>query len=225
MKGFGPCRLMISLRYLAALLVAYSIWPAAGKDAGSDYVGSAACYSCHPARFESQSNTAHAHALRRAQPTDPGPGSHAQWAFGAGVKATTWVSQTGEETIAEHGLSYYTATKSLAVTPGHARPTDTVYRTFDPVETALRCFRCHSTGPVTLTADFQVQPSEPGVHCESCHGPGRAHAESAGAQAIQNPKRLTAVQINTLCGACHRQASDLDDNTDWSNMLERAPPA
>jgi tetratricopeptide (TPR) repeat protein/Zn finger protein HypA/HybF involved in hydrogenase expression len=208
---------MISLRYLAVLLVACSIWPAAGKDAGSDYVGSAACYSCHPARLKSQSNSAHAHALRRAQLTDPGPGSHAQWAFGAGVKAMTWVSQTGEETIAEHGLSYYTATKSLALTPGHARPTDTVYRTFDPVGTALRCFRCHSTGPVKLTADFQIQPSEPGVYCESCHGPGRAHVESAGARAIQNPKRLTAVQINTLCGACHRQASDLDDNTDWSN--------
>jgi tetratricopeptide (TPR) repeat protein len=25
------------------------------------------------------------------------------------------------------------------------------------------------------------------------------------------------MQINTLCGACHRQASDLDDETDWAN--------
>ncbi len=111
---------MNSLRFLAMFAVACWILPAAGKNEGSDYVGSAACRNCHPARFESQSNTAHAHALRPAQPTDPGPGSHAQWAFGAGVKARTWVSQTGDETIAEHGLSYYAATKSLALTPGHS---------------------------------------------------------------------------------------------------------
>ncbi|MBV8096038.1 MAG: tetratricopeptide repeat protein, partial [Acetobacteraceae bacterium] len=140
-----------------------------------------------------------------------------QWAFGAGAKATTWVTQTGEDTIAEHGLTYYTATKALALTPGHNTSADRVYRTFDPVATALRCFRCHSTGPITLSSNFQVQPSEPGIHCEACHGPGRAHAESGGKAAIQNPKRLTAVQINLLCGSCHRQASDLDDEMDWSN--------
>lgn len=208
---------MIALRYLTVLAIVSPLLPAAGNDARSEYAGSVACRTCHPARFESQLNTAHAHALRRAQPTDPGPGRVAQWAFGAGVKARTWVSQTGEETIAEHGLTYYAATKSLALTPGHNDPTDTVYRTFDAVGTALRCFRCHSTGPVKLAADFQIQPSEPGVVCESCHGPGRAHAESADVRKIQNPRKLTAVQINTLCGGCHRQASDLDDNADWSN--------
>ncbi|MGA3239405.1 MAG: tetratricopeptide repeat protein [Bryobacteraceae bacterium] len=207
---------MIS-RCLAALVIAGCALPVAGEDAASGYAGSEVCGKCHAAQFESQSKTAHAHALRRAQATDPGPGSHAQWAFGAGTKAVTWVSQTGEETIAEHGQSYYAATKSLALTPGHTSSADIVYRTFDPIATALRCFRCHSTGPVTLAAGFQVQPGEPGIHCEACHGPGRAHAESGGAAAIQNPKRLSAGQINTLCGACHRQASDLDDDTDWSN--------
>jgi tetratricopeptide (TPR) repeat protein len=192
--------------------------PVAGADAASGYAGSEVCGKCHAAQFESQSKTAHAHALRPAQATDPGPGSHSQWAFGAGAKAVTWISQTGEETIAEHGLSYYAATKSLAFTPGHTSSADLVYRTFDPIATGLRCFRCHSTGPLTLAAGFRVQPSEPGIHCEACHGPGRAHAESGGAAAIQNPKRLSPVQINTLCGACHRQASDLDDDTDWSNV-------
>jgi hypothetical protein len=185
--------------------------------AGQDYAGSAACRECHASQFESQSKSGHARALRRAQAADPGLGSHAQWAFGAGAKATTWVSQTGEETIAEHGLSYYAASRSLALTPGHTTSADIVYRTFDPVATALRCFRCHSTGPVTLAAKFQVQPSEPGVHCEACHGQGRAHAESGGARPIQNSKRRTEVQMNTRCGACHRQASDRDDERNCSN--------
>jgi len=191
--------------------------PLSATEPPSGYVGSGACRTCHPDQFESQSKTGHAHALLRAQATDPGPGSHAEWAFGAGAKATTWVSQTGEETIAEHGLTYYAATKLLALTPGHTTPADKVYRTFDAVGTALRCFRCHSTGPVMLASNFKVQPSEGGIHCEACHGPGRAHAGSGGRAAIQNPKRLTAEQINVLCGACHRQASDLDDDTDWTN--------
>jgi hypothetical protein len=75
--------------------------------------------------------------------------------------------------------NYFTATKS---------PGLTVYRTFDPVVTALLCFR-HSTGPVTLTTGLRVQPDEPGVLCESCHGPGRAHAEIHGSEPIQNRKR------------------------------------
>lgn len=207
----------VFLRCFTAVVIGGCATPAAGQDMASGYIGSEVCGKCHAALFDSQSKTAHAHALRPARATDPGPGSHAQWAFGAGTKAITWVSQTGADTLTEHGLSYYAATKSLAPTPGHASSSDLVYRTFDPVTTGLRCFRCHSTGPITLGAKFQIQPSEPGVHCESCHGPGRAHAESGGAGAIQNPKRLSAVQINTLCGACHRQASELDDETDWSN--------
>ena len=121
------------------------------------YAGSVACRACHAAKFESQSKTAHARALAPAQPQElsttkfptaqlPAPKNHAQWAFGAGEKAITWVSQTGEETIAEHGLSYYTATHSLGLTPGHANSSDVVYRTFDPMATALRCFRWSGSG-------------------------------------------------------------------------------
>ena len=205
------------LKACATVLFAGCVAPLGAQNSPSGYIGSAVCGNCHPLQFQSQSKTGHAHALRRAQQTDPGPGRHAQWAFGAGTKATTWVSQTGEDSITEYGLTYYAATKSLALTPGHTTAADRVYRTFDPVATVLRCFRCHSTGPVMLVQNFQVQPSEPGVHCEACHGPGRKHAESGGAGPIQNPARLTATQINLLCGACHRQASDLDDNTDWSN--------
>src|SRR6476660_5040312 len=102
---------MILLRYCAVLAVI----PLAAQETG--YIGSSACRDCHTQRFESQSKTAHAGALRRAQPDDPGPGATAQWAFGAGAKATTWVSQTGEDTIAEHGRTYYSAIKALGITP------------------------------------------------------------------------------------------------------------
>jgi tetratricopeptide (TPR) repeat protein len=206
-------------RLEAALALATAMaTPLAGQ-----YAGSQACRSCHAAKFESQSKTAHARALAAARPDVPIPGipapeRAAQWAFGAGEKAITWVSQTGEETIVEHGLSYYAATKSLGLTPGHANSNDLVYRTFDSLGTALRCFRCHSTGPVTLQPGYRVQPSELGVRCEACHGPGAAHVSASGAAGtILNPKRLSAAELIALCGACHRQASNLDDETDWTN--------
>src|ERR1044071_8232680 len=114
---------MTLLRYCAVL----GVLPLAAQDAR--YIGSSACRDCHTAQFESQSKTAHAQALRRAQGNDPGPGAKAQWAFGAGAKATTWVIQTGEDTIAEHGRTYYSGTKTLGITPGHTTASDVVYRT------------------------------------------------------------------------------------------------
>jgi tetratricopeptide (TPR) repeat protein len=179
----------------------------------AQYAGSARCQTCHPDKFASQSKSGHARALAVAPAGSPG-----HWAFGAGEKAITYVDQTSEDTVVEHGLSYYTATKSMRLTPGHKTATDIVYRTFDPAATALRCFRCHSTGPVNLTGGKTIAPSEPGIRCEDCHGPGAAHIAAKGAPGtIQNPGRLSAAELNQLCGACHRQASALDDDTDWGN--------
>jgi tetratricopeptide (TPR) repeat protein len=189
---------------------AVTLWITLAVSLSAQYVGSKACQKCHADKFALQSKSEHTRAL--------GPGQKAQWAFGAGDKAITFVDQTGEETIAERGLSYYRATKSMGITPGHADAGDIVYQTFDSQATALRCFRCHSTGPVTLAADYKVAPSELGVRCESCHGPGAAHIKQPGTPGtIQNPKRLTPTELNHLCGACHRQASDLDHETDWTN--------
>ncbi|MBL8177594.1 MAG: DmsE family decaheme c-type cytochrome [Bryobacterales bacterium] len=39
--------------------------------------------------------------------------------------------------------------------------------------------------------------------CESCHGPGSAHAESATPSDIRNPLRLSAPQSNRVCLGCH----------------------
>jgi tetratricopeptide (TPR) repeat protein len=192
------------------VLLSLLLWCAGAKP---QYAGSSACRPCHMAKFESQAKTGHAKALSVAA-----PGAQGQWAFGAGAKATTWVSQKGEDTLVEHGLSRYSSTKAMGLTPGHDTAVDVVYRMFDPVGTALRCFRCHSTGPVKLSDSFQVSPSEPGIHCEACHGAGAAHVKASGAVGtIGNPKKLRTAELNTLCGACHRQASELDDDTDWGN--------
>src|SRR5215471_13744410 len=168
----------MSRRWLLSLtlLVVSGVAPA-------QYVGSKVCATCHAAKFASQSKTGHARALALAPPGSPG-----HWAFGAGEKAITYVSQADSDWYVEHGQSFYAATKALAATPGHADGVDLRYRTFEAAATTLRCFRCQSTGPLRLGSGYSIEPSELGVRCESCHGPGAAHIKSGGAtSAIRNP--------------------------------------
>jgi hypothetical protein len=131
------------------------------------------------------------------------------------LQAITFVSRIDEDTYLEHGLSWYPTTRSMALTPGHRSPEGEKYRTFDPNTAILRCFQCHSTGPLQLAPGARIQPSEPGVQCEVCHGPGRDHV--ARQSAMRNPKNMTAAQVNEFCGACHRKPAAAGDDTDWTN--------
>lgn len=182
--------------------------PAAGQ-----YAGSAACSGCHPAQYKSQSQSIHAGALK------PAPsGIKAGWAFGSGAQAITYVSQVDADTYVEHGRSWYAAIKGEDLTPGHKNGKGVPYRTFDPASRILRCFQCHSTGKLSLGENESIKPSEPGVRCESCHGPGANHIARKGDRLeIFNPNRLTAEGINDFCGACHRMPPAAGEDTDWTN--------
>lgn len=152
-----------------------------------------------------------------ARETDPARG---QWAFGSGTHATTWVSRQDSTHYLEHGLSRFRRSGKLARTPGHADERGVTYRLFDPGAQILRCFSCHSTGPVSLDPKQGILPQEPGVRCEVCHGPGQAHVQAhlqgqGGRLNIDNPKRYTAAAINEQCGACHRQSQAGRSDTDW----------
>jgi len=145
------------------------------------------------------------------------------WAFGAGDQAVTLVSQLDEDAYIEHHWSYYSAPDAYAVTPGHqgveaddlGQAMGVRYRTFSPRSEIMRCFRCHSTGPLALSESFGIQPAELGVRCESCHGPGAEHVQAVSAtdlvaarKAIENPGRLTQPELIARCGSCHRPPSE-----------------
>ena len=104
----------------------------------------------------------------------------------------------------------------MGLTPGHDTAEDIHYRTFDPDATSLRCFRCHSTGPLSLGPNYTIQPSEPGIHCESCHGPGSGHVKSGGRPGtLLNPAQLSAAGLNDFCGVCHRNSAESDWTDKW----------
>jgi len=147
------------------------------------------------------------HPQRRTQ----FPSAMGEWAFGAGDQAVTFVSRVDDEYYLEHGLSFFRKTGKLSLTPGHRNPDGERYRTTDPSASILRCFQCHSTGPLLLSAGIRVAPSEAGVQCEACHGPGSDHS------AIRNPRKLDASQVNEVCGSCHRKPPAKGSDTEWTN--------
>ena len=159
-------------------------------------------------------------------------GLRLEWAFGAGEQAVTFVGHPDEDRYVEHHFSYYSATDSLGTTPGHrdvpARDVEDAlgvyYQTFGPEPAIMRCFQCHSTGPLALGDGFALKPRELGIRCEACHGPGRQHVgaitsgdlELARA-AVGNPSRLRGDKLLEFCGACHRPPASSGEVIDWSD--------
>lgn len=187
---------------LVALLL-FFVPPALLAAGPADYAGAEACKSCHAANFTSQSNTSHAHALARSA-----PGQQGEWAFGAGLQATTFVTRIDRESYREDGLSWYRSLNGYAVTPGQHDEKGVVFRTFDPAARILTCFACHSTGPLSVGRDEEVIPHELGVRCEVCHGPAAAHVKDPAHNPLRTPAQLAAPAISRFCGQCHRTDSE-----------------
>ena len=214
-SGMAPDPSPFLRRTMRTAALAYCLASAAFAAAPDGYVGAAACGPCHPANFASQSNTSHARAL--VPSTRPQPGD---WAFGAGLQAITFVTRISPDSYREDGLTWYRSINGLAVTPGQRDAKGVVFRTFDPGARIMKCFACHSTGPLALGKEDQVAPHELGVRCEVCHGPGAAHVKDAAHNPLRTPAQLTAPQLNRFCGQCHRTDSETGEEiADLRNPL------
>jgi hypothetical protein len=161
----------------------------------------------------------------------------AEWAFGAGTQAVTFLSKVTAEMYLELALTYYADTGSFDLTPRHdSLRAGTLHEAMGqplPARAAgVQCFGCHSTGPASVTPAGEIHITEAGVHCEACHGPGGAHRAAVlkgdrtqAKHLVRNPGALGAAALNDLCGKCHRVASNLteaDWNSPWS--IRHQPP-
>jgi tetratricopeptide (TPR) repeat protein len=96
------------------------------------------------------------------------------------------------------------------------QPDEPLHWTESPYTFNTACFSCHVsqlTNNYNLRTDtYQTSWSEPGINCETCHGPGVEHIRIA----RQTPKgrplqdlklaglgNIPSEQMNSLCGACH----------------------
>ena len=187
--------------------------------ASTQYLGAQSCRPCHAKQFAAHAASGHALALSRQAPAHAsGVAPRADWAFGSGTHAVTWVSRLDDSHYLEHGRSWFRSTRTLGPTPGHDNPNGLKYRIFEPEAKILRCFSCHSTGLPRVDAANRIEPAEAGVNCEVCHGPGTAHVQSGGAKyRIENPARYRATAINDQCGACHRKPGAMGAAPKWED--------
>ncbi len=88
-----------------------------------------------------------------------------------------------------------------------------VNKAFDPA-----CIMCHTVGFEASGGfiDFDATPHLMNVQCESCHGAGRQHVESAGLVSTKN----SDWQPEQICAQCHVQkhSPSFDLKTDWPRI-------
>lgn len=133
-----------------------------------------------------------------------------EWVFGAGALAFTPVGRDSQGYF-EHRVSWYAASQRPGMTLGHApaRPQspEAALGRRPKADEITRCFGCHAAG-VRSASDSQQQPDlrwiEPGVQCERCHGPGRAHAQAPTKSSISANRQANAKAQIAFCAECHR---------------------
>jgi DmsE family decaheme c-type cytochrome len=72
------------------------------------------------------------------------------------------------------------------------------------------CLGCHAEMDYKGSLHgLTTRPTSPAAThgCESCHGPGAAHAESGDATLIRNPARMTPQQASETCTGCHTRGT------------------
>lgn len=90
--------------------------------------------------------------------------------------------------------------KDMKLLPGRWDAIERKWVKIDAADGATQCMGCHATNFDPETKKW----TELGVGCESCHGPGAAHAESMNATDIIKLNSTKGKQlVNGLCLACH----------------------
>lgn len=102
---------------------------------------------------------------------------------------------------------------------GSGQPVD--WRAY-PYTFNTACYSCHvsqlSTNYDLKTDTYHTTWTEPGINCETCHGPASAHNQIAKATPKGQPlpelriirvKTMTTAQRNDLCSGCHAKATPL----------------
>jgi len=185
-----------------------------------EYVGSAACRSCHAAIYERWTHTRMANVVRdpAAHPDAILPDLTKRdplVTFTARDIAFVYGSKWKQRYFTKVGDDYFPLPAQWDVTHRQWRPylvaagTDWWSSLYPPDNlqrpTGPLCDGCHSVN-YDIT---RKTVTEWNVGCERCHGPGGDHARQPSASNIVNPRRLDFVRANDICIQCHSQGRPL----------------
>lgn len=181
------------------------IAPRAGFGTGAaGYIGSARCGGCHEDKYGTWQKTLHAKLIQNPV-KDP---EVVVGDFTQSDPALTFAITDVAYTLGSRWAQLYltqTVSNTFAILPAKWVVKTRQWEAYHPEgwETSdwrKECGSCHATGLDTQTWTF----TEFGVGCESCHGPGEAHAG--------NPKqvKLYTKVDDQVCGACHSRGESPD---------------
>lgn len=184
--------------------------------AQADYVGSARCGECHDRLYATWFGTGHAQIIQVVKDNPLA----IQGDFAS--ESTTRTFDT-EGIVFTHGVMWkqrYINSK-WQVLPAQWNFDSrrwTPYRADDWEEIDWRrdCANCHTVG---FDKD-ELQWSEMGIGCESCHGPGGAHAEEPSLNNILSPTRMTRTIAGDMCGRCHTRGKSVDGKWEFPPDVE-----
>jgi DmsE family decaheme c-type cytochrome len=100
-------------------------------------------------------------------------------------------------------------TTPMEAQPGEAEPDghQAVQGASSSSVDSASCATCHKEVVREFANDPHSKPvpidGAQGVTCESCHGPGKAHAKGGDATLIFDPSTATAKEVDEKCQACH----------------------
>jgi Zn finger protein HypA/HybF involved in hydrogenase expression len=131
-----------------------------------------------------------------------------RWIFGA--NSQTYVLERDGQ-FYESLVSYWKAIDALDTTVGDQaiQPKNLAEAFGRPLANSevTLCFGCHSTGTVTHH-HLHLDGATPGVTCAHCHAGSEAHLASISQGKVESVpaklERLSAEEISSFCGQCHR---------------------
>lgn len=142
------------------------------------------------------------------------------YVMGSGNHARTYIHRTAQNRLIQLPVGWYPEKGGFfAMSPGYERPNHLGFRR----EIGFDCMFCHNgypdvpAGVNAFNAEAAFPSALPeGIDCQRCHGPGRAHVETAqkpGAakaairNSIINPSRLSAEREMEVCMQCHLETT------------------
>jgi hypothetical protein len=184
----------------------------------SSYVGADKCGQCHPTVKETWSKTNHASALARKI-----SGFQTNHFGSACVKCHAVSSNTSNlnAPLADNGSFWSVASKL-----GWTFPTNLTQGTWTPVTTGQTpSADAYTNGAWSIDLKggvWETMPAElkalGNIQCESCHGPGSAHA-SGGFAGADGAKKIGISLDNGVCAKCHDDGHYHVRPEEWANSV------
>jgi len=124
--------------------------------------------------------------------------------------AVAFVANGGEPVVLAAGTGVQAARSSPAPSLDFARGKQATAAkpTGDYVGEAM-CATCHDQSYKGTKHALMLNERTPAAThgCESCHGPGKGHADSGDPALIKNPKKMKPADVSDICTSCHNRAS------------------